>query len=103
MKKNTGRSDNSLFLKVRVEPRSSHPGIAGPYGDALKVRLASPPVEGMANRELIDILAGELEIPRKNIHIVSGQSSRSKLVKLTDAQDIRAKVTALMQMGSSGT
>lgn len=101
-KKNTKESADSLFINVRVEPRSSRPGIAGPYGDALKVRLSSPPAEGKANRELIDLLAGELNIPRKNISIVSGQSSKNKLVKLSGAQEIRLKLAALMKQGSSG-
>ncbi|NOZ68527.1 MAG: YggU family protein [Deferribacteres bacterium] len=74
---------SDLIIKVKVEPRSSRPGIAGPYGDALKVRLSSPPVEGKANKELIEILSREFGIHKKDVEIVSGHSSRNKLVKLT--------------------
>ena len=75
-------NNNELIIKIKVEPRSSKSGIVGPYGDALKVKLTSPPVEGKANRELIDLLSKELKIRKKDIEIVSGQSSKNKVVKI---------------------
>jgi uncharacterized protein (TIGR00251 family) len=71
-----------ITLKIKVEPRSSKSGIAGSYGDAVKVRLKSPPVEGKANRELIEILAKEFGLAKKDVEIISGKSSRNKIVKL---------------------
>ena len=50
------------------------------HGDALKVRLGAPPVDGAANEALIALLAEELGVPRRAVRIVSGASSRSKLV-----------------------
>ena len=73
---------NGLSLKIKVEPRSSKSGIVGPYGDALKVKLTSPPVEGKANKELIEVLAKGFRIAKKDIEITSGQSSKNKVVKL---------------------
>ena len=52
------------------------------HGDALKVRLAAPPVDGAANEALIALLAEELEVPRRSIRIVTGASARNKLVQV---------------------
>jgi uncharacterized protein (TIGR00251 family) len=71
-----------LIIKIKVEPRSSKSGVVGPYGDSLKVKLTSPPVEGKANKELINILAKEFSIAKKDVEILSGQSSKNKIVKL---------------------
>ncbi len=76
------KTGNILTLKIKVEPRSSRAGIVGPYGDALKVKLTSPPVEGKANKELIDVLAKGFGITKKDIEIIAGQSSKNKIVKL---------------------
>jgi uncharacterized protein (TIGR00251 family) len=73
---------DDLILNVRVEPRSSRPGISGPYGDGIKVKLKSPPVEGKANSELIEILAKEYGIPKRDVDIVSGMNSKNKVVRL---------------------
>jgi uncharacterized protein (TIGR00251 family) len=78
----------TLVIKIKVEPRSSKSGVVGPYGDALKVKLTSPPVEGKANKELISILAKEFSIPKKDVEILSGQSSKNKLVKLYGIENI---------------
>jgi len=73
---------NNLTIKIKVEPRSSKSGIVGPYGDSLKVKLTSPPVDGKANKELIALLSKELKVRKKDIEIVSGQSSKNKVVKI---------------------
>jgi uncharacterized protein (TIGR00251 family) len=69
-------------LNVRVIPRASKPGIAGTRDGALLVRLQSPPVEGAANAELIQILAKALDVPRGSISIVAGERSRQKRVQI---------------------
>lgn len=81
-----------ITLKIKVEPRSSKSGIVGPYGDALKVKLTSPPVEGKANKELIEVLAKEFGIHKSDIEIISGQSSKNKTVKITGVSDIKNKL-----------
>ncbi len=85
-KKRVFGSSNDLMLNVRVGPRSSRAGISGSYGDGIKVNLKSPPVEGRANRELIEILAKEYGIPKRDIDIVSGMSSKNKVVRLKGAK-----------------
>ncbi|MBL7048240.1 MAG: YggU family protein [Nitrospira sp.] len=82
------RDSNVFTLKIRVEPRSSRTVIAGQYGDAIKVKLKAPPVEGQANKALIIFLAGELKTARKNVEIVSGQNSKNKIVKITGVDNI---------------
>lgn len=83
---------HGVTLKIKVEPRSSRAGIAGPYGDALKVKLTSPPVEGRANRELIEILAKEFGIPKKDVEIISGQGSKNKVVRLYNVKSIEDRL-----------
>jgi len=65
---------------VRVQPRASRSEIVGEYDGAIRVRLSAPPVDGAANDALVDLLARELSVARRNIAIVSGASSRNKSV-----------------------
>ena len=55
----------------------------GEVGDALKIALTSPPVDGRANEACIEFLAELLAIPRSSVSIVSGQSSRNKVIRIT--------------------
>jgi len=89
------RNKNDLILKIKVEPRSSKSGIVGPYGDALKVKLTSPPVEGKANKELVDLLSKELKVRKKDIQILSGQSSKNKIVKIIGLSKIDYKILSI--------
>jgi hypothetical protein len=92
LKKTTQKAPKDLIIKIKVEPRSSKAGIIGPYGDALKVKLTSPPVEGKANKELVAVLAQELKINKKDIEIVSGQSSKNKVVRITGISTIKDRI-----------
>ena len=74
--------DNGITFSVRVQPRASRTNIAGELDGALKVRLAAPPVDGEANEELIRFLAKLFDVPRAQIVIRSGQTSRNKLVAI---------------------
>ncbi len=71
-----------VTLNVRVIPRASKSSLAGTRDGAILIRLTSPPVEGAANAELIALLADRLEIPKRNITIVSGESGRLKRVRV---------------------
>ena len=86
-------SRKELTIKIKVEPRSSKSGVVGPYGDSLKVKLTSPPVEGKANKELIEVLAKAFGLAKKDIEIISGQSSKNKIVKL---RSVPSKAKALL-------
>ena len=72
----------SLRFSVRVQPRASRSEIVGLHGDALKVRLAAPPVDGAANEALIELLADALGIARSAVRIIAGSTSRGKIVEV---------------------
>jgi uncharacterized protein len=73
---------NSLIFTVRVIPRSSKSEIAGELDRMLKIRLAAPPVEGAANAELIKFLSKTFGISKSNVHILSGEMSRTKQIEI---------------------
>jgi uncharacterized protein (TIGR00251 family) len=67
-----------VVVSVHVQPRASRNEIVGLQGDALKVRLTSPPVEGAANRLCIEFFADLLDLPRSDVLLVAGDKSRQK-------------------------
>ena len=69
-------------LKLRVSAGARRPGIAGRHGDAWKVRVAEPPEDGRANEAVLRLLAETLDVPRAAVALVSGLSSRDKIVVL---------------------
>jgi uncharacterized protein (TIGR00251 family) len=83
----------AVRFSVRVVPRASRSAIEGMYGEALKVRLAAPPVDGAANDELVEVLADALGVPRSRVRIVGGGHSRTKVVEVdgVTAQEVRRR------------
>jgi uncharacterized protein (TIGR00251 family) len=77
--------DGKLTFRVQVVPRASRSEIVGEHNGALRIRIAAPPVNGSANEELVRTLARALGVRRNAIEITSGQSSRSKQVRVTGA------------------
>ena len=73
---------SGVFLSCHVQPGAKRTAVAGVYGTALKVSLAAPPVDGKANRELCVFLAKKLKLPKSAVSLVSGQTSRDKVVFL---------------------
>ena len=67
-----------VLLSIRVVPRASKNEVSGVLGDALKIRLQAPPVEGKANKALIDFLADVLQISKKLLEIKGGETGRNK-------------------------
>jgi uncharacterized protein (TIGR00251 family) len=80
----TEESD-ALCFAVRIVPRASISEIAGEQAGALRIRIAAPPVEGAANRELVRLLAKQFKVPRSAVEIVSGAKSKNKIVRLKGA------------------
>ena len=76
-----------ITFNVRVVPRASRSEIAGEFDGALRVRLAAPPVDGAANRQLIKLLAKELKVPQSAVDIVAGSASKSKTVRIRNVTD----------------
>jgi hypothetical protein len=77
--------DRGLTFAVRIVPRASRSEIAGEYNGALRVRIAAPPVDGAANRELVRTLAKIFKLPQNAVEIVSGANSKSKMVRVCGA------------------
>ena len=80
----------TVTLVLHVVPRARVTGVAGRHGDALKIRLAAPPVDGAANDELIRFLAERLSVPRSAVTIAAGHTSRRKTVKITGIETVQA-------------
>ena len=72
--------NGSVTFPVRVVPRASKSEIVGELDGSLKLRIASPPVNGAANAEIIRFLAKKLGVPRNDVEIVSGQNSKNKRI-----------------------
>lgn len=75
-------SNGNVRFAVHVQPRASRSEIAGRHGNALKVRLQSPPVDGQANEELVNFLSEKLGVSRRSVRIIGGLSSRAKTVEV---------------------
>ena len=71
-----------MRITVQIVPRASKTEIVGMYGDALKIRLNAPPVDGKANQALITFLSEHYNVPSRNISIVSGTTSRRKIIEI---------------------
>ncbi len=71
-----------VVLNVRAQPRSSRAGIDGHLGDAVKVRIRCAPVDGKANKELIETLADEFDLPKSSVVFKSGETSKQKRILL---------------------
>ena len=72
--------EDEVWFTLHVQPRASRTELACRHGDALKVRIAAPPVDGAANAELVRFLAELLGVARSAVEIVSGESGRRKVV-----------------------
>lgn len=75
--------NGAVIFTVRVVPRASRSEIAGEMDGAVKVRITSPPVDGAANAELIKLFAKTLGVSKSQVEIISGQTSKTKLVQIT--------------------
>ena len=89
--------DGGLTFSVRIVPRASRTEIAGEYNGALRIRIAAPPVEGAANRELIRLLAKLFKLPQNAVEIVSGAASKSKIVHIAGADSARLEKLILLK------
>ncbi len=76
-------SRGAVTFAVKVHPRARKDAITGELGDALKLALTAPPVEGKANQACIEFFANLLKVPRSSVTIAAGQSSRNKIIRVT--------------------
>jgi uncharacterized protein (TIGR00251 family) len=89
-------SGSGVTLAVKVHPRAKKNAITGELGDALKLSLTSPPVEGRANDACIEFFAKLLKVPRSSVTIASGQTTRQKVILVTglSAKEINKRLNS---------
>ena len=85
------------ILSVKAQPRSSKAGIDGLLGDAVKVRIRCAPVDGKANKELVETLADEFGLPKSSVVFKSGETSKQKRILLrgVTAAQVKQKLASL--------
>jgi uncharacterized protein (TIGR00251 family) len=87
-----------LILTLHVQPNARRNEVAGPHGDALKVRIAAPAVDNQANAALVKFLAERLGVPRSSIAIRHGTTGRRKIVEIAGDAEVS---TRLPQLGAN--
>ncbi|MCK9420197.1 MAG: DUF167 domain-containing protein [Nitrospirae bacterium] len=80
-----------VTVSIRIQPRASKNEIVTMDSGGLKIRLTAPPVDGAANEALVKFLATTLSIPKSNVEIVSGHTSRKKIVRISGISDSEVK------------
>jgi uncharacterized protein (TIGR00251 family) len=87
---------DGLRIRLRVQPRSSRNRVAGLHGQAVKVCVTAPPVDGSANAAVIALLADLLEVPRSRVSLVAGAAAREKQVIVAgpDSERLVARLEA---------
>ena len=80
---NVIETDDAVSFVVKVHPRAKKNAITGELGDAIKLSLTTPPIDGRANDACIEFLAKLLKVPRSSITIASGAGSRNKVIRVT--------------------
>lgn len=82
-------------LSVFCQPKAARSALIGMHGGALKAKVKAPPVEGRANRALLDLLAEAIGVPRGRVALVSGEQSRNKRIRV-DGVDAESALAALL-------
>lgn len=75
-------ADGRITLTLHIQPGAKKTEVAGLHGEALKIRLAAPPVDGKANEALLKFVAETLHLPKSAVSLKSGQSSRHKVLEI---------------------
>ena len=78
-------ADGRVTLTLHIQPGAKKTEIAGLHGDALKIRLSAPPVDGKANEALVKFVAEALKLPKSAVNLKSGQTSRRKVLEVQGA------------------
>ena len=87
-------SPEGVIINVKAQPRSSKAGIDGLLGEAVKVKIRCAPVDGKANKELVETLADVFDLPKSSVVFKSGETSKTKrlLLKGVTAAQVRSVV-----------
>ncbi len=80
------REGDSITLTLHIQPGAKRSEVAGLHGEALKIRLAAPPIEGRANEALLRFVADSFDVPLRQVELLRGAQSRHKMVKITGSK-----------------
>lgn len=83
--------DGSATLSLHIQPGAKKTEVMGLHGEALKLRLAAPPVDGKANAALLRFVAEILDLPKADVELKSGQTSRQKVVAVRGVDEVRLR------------
>jgi uncharacterized protein (TIGR00251 family) len=88
--------EGGATFAVRVQPRAKRNEVAGIIGEALKLALTAPPLEGKANQACVEFLAKILKAPKSSVTIAAGLSSRNKVIRVAglSAAEVQARLAA---------
>jgi len=84
--------NGDLLLRIYLQPRASVDEIVGPHGEALKIRVTAPPIEGKANRKLRAFLADQFRVPPTRVTLEKGHGSRIKLWRIHQPRRLPALI-----------
>ena len=92
-----------VSFAVKVHPRARKNAITAELGDAVKISVAAPPVDGKANEACIELFADLLKVPRSSVTIASGQNSQHKVIRVNgiSAQELRQRLAAALPTPSA--
>ena len=92
-------SAKGVTFAVKIQPRARKNAITGTVGDAIKLAVTAPPVEGKANQAVIEFFADFFEIPRSSVSIASGETSRNKVIRVSgiSAQQVRERLSTTLK------
>lgn len=93
------KDTDSVLVSVHVQPRASRNAICGLHDGTLKVAITTPPVDGKANQAVVKFLAKALNIPKRDVIIHSGKTSRRKVLLITgkSIEDIRGYIEPILK------
>jgi uncharacterized protein (TIGR00251 family) len=98
-----GSEPDTIVLRLHVQPGAGRSAVTGRYGDAVKVKVAAPPEGGRANKAVVDFVASLLGVKVDQVELTSGQSSRTKRVKVSGVvvDDVRRVVADEVAAGNN--
>jgi len=81
-------------LKLRIVPNAKRNEVTGEHGDAVKIKVAAPAIDGKANEALLEFIAEKLGLHRRNLTLIAGEKSRDKLIEIAglDATEARGRL-----------
>jgi len=84
------KDSQTLLLHCHVQPKASRDALVGLYGERLKIQISAPPVDGKANKYLLQYIAKEFGVAKARVSLIRGESSRQKTLAIVDPQKLPA-------------